>query len=288
MTTAEATFLQSLARRIANTYLEHTRPAAILLTGSAATGDADHYSDLDLILYYEQLPSDEALDAARAAVAPDDHHVLAPRTETGYIENLFLHGVQCQIGHLTFRDVEQDVARLVVDLDLAPEMFKVAGGLIDGLALHGEDLIERWRASARYTDALQRAVVEKHWRFFPLWYFDDHVAARDATLWRYQILVEAAYNLVAVLAAVNRVYFSTFEFKRPRRLLNRFELAPHDLADRLEALFELERAVAAAELERLVGETREIVAAALPDLELPLKRPLGQREVPWRLEDGAR
>ena len=43
--------LQSLARELAAAYLEHTRPRAILLTGSAAAGEADVYSDLDLILY---------------------------------------------------------------------------------------------------------------------------------------------------------------------------------------------------------------------------------------------
>ena len=287
MATEAAVFLRSLARGIADTYLEHTRPAAILLAGSAAAGNADVYSDLDLILYYDRLPSDATLDDARVAVGAESWNVVAPRTETAYIENIFLQSVQCQLGHLTFRDVEQDIARLLVELDPAPQLFKVVGGLIEGIPLHGEQLIEGWRATAAYSDELQRAVIEKHWRFFPLWYFDDHVAARDALLWRYQILVEAAHNLVAVLAATNRLYFSTFQFKRTREFVDRLRISPPRLADRLEALFTLDAAASAVELERLVGETRELVAAAVPGIELPLRHEPGTREQPWRLPEAA-
>ena len=60
-------------------------------------------------------------------------------------------------------------------------------------------------------------------------------------LWRQQILVDAAFDLLAVLAALNRIYFSRFELKRLRAL----------------------------------------VAAELPGLELELRKPLGERERPW-------
>jgi hypothetical protein len=58
-------------------------------------------------------------------------------------------------------------------------------------------------------------------------------------------------------------------------------LAPPDLADRLERLFELGEEEAAHELERLVAETQALVAAELPDLELPLRQPVGARRLPW-------
>ena len=60
-------------------------------------------------------------------------------------------------------------------------------------------------------------------------------------------------------------------------------LAPPDLADRLEGLFELDGEEAACALERLVEETQALVAAELPDLELRLRRPVGDRREPWSL-----
>ena len=66
-----------------------------------------------------------------------------------------------------------------------------------------------------------------------------------------------------------------------RKLIGRMPLAPPDLADRLERLFDLEDEEAANELERLVEETQALVAAELPDLELRLRQPVGTRRLPW-------
>lgn len=108
------------------------------------------------------------------------------------------------------------------------------------------------------------------------------MAARDAELWRLDALLDAAFNLLGVLAALNRLYYAHFELKRLRKLVARMELAPPSLADRLESLFRLQPEDAATELGRLVEETRVLVAAELPDLDLPLRHPPGTRQRPWR------
>jgi hypothetical protein len=51
-------------------------------------------------------------------------------------------------------------------------------------------------------------MVERHWNFFPLWYYGDAMAARDTELWRLDMLLDAAFNLLAVLAGLNRLYFA--------------------------------------------------------------------------------
>ena len=106
--------------------------------------------------------------------------------------------------------------------------------------------------------------------------------------------VQGQGGLIAgrALAALNRLYFTRFELKQLRTLVAKMELAPPRLAERLEELFRLEPDRAAAELGRLVEETRAIVASELPDLELPLRFPPGTRQQPWSIErnpaDGAR
>ena len=161
---------------------------------------------------------------------------------------------------------------------------KMLSGLLEGLPLHGEELLARWRERvAAYPDGLRQSSIEHHWRFFPLWFFDEPMASRDAELWRLDMLLEGVFNLLAVLAALNREYFARFELKRLRKLVEKFEHCPPGLADRLESLFRLPPAEAADELGRLVLETRDLVAEELPDLELPLRRPPGTRAEPWRI-----
>jgi hypothetical protein len=251
--------LRELADRVFEVFERHTGPDAALLGGSAVTGDADEHSDLDLLLYYETLPGDEAIAAARAELGGTGLKAIAPRSEAGIVEQFDVDGVPCQVGHLAIAEVEADIERLAVELDPDPFLLKAAGGLHEGLALHGADAIGRWRVQSAFGDELQQAIVDRHWKIFPLWRLQEHIAARDALIWRQQILVEAAFDLLAVLSAANRVWFSSFQFKRTRRHVARLHSAPPDLADRLESLFSLDGPAAAAELERLTEETREIL-----------------------------
>jgi Nucleotidyltransferase domain len=278
--------LQALARRIGEVVVEEVAPRSVLLTGSAATGEADFYSDIDLLVYCDELPSEERIGAVIERVGGEDRRHIYPRTEDEHGESFELGRIQCQLAFVTVRCADGEVERVLAGEELESPLQKVVEGIVDGIPLHGPELIERWRGRvADYPDSLRRAMIERHWRFFPLWYVDRQVAARDALLWRQQILVEAVFDLLAVLAALNRLYFTRFQLKRMRKLVGRMRLAPPDLADRLERLLELDGEAAAHELERLVAETQALVAAELPDLELPLRRPIGARRVPWDLDE---
>ena len=186
-----------------------------------------------------------------------------------------------QLAHETLASVEADIAKVVDELEVDTPLQKVLEGLKSGVALHGAETIERLRERAVYSQELQRAMVQTFWRFYPLWYVADQLERRDAVVWRFEVMAQSAYNLLGVLAGLNRVWFTTFQLKRMRKLVDSFELAPRQLADRIEALFDPDAKAAVAELERLVGETRELVRQRFPDLELPLARELGTRHAPF-------
>jgi predicted nucleotidyltransferase len=279
--------LRALARDVSEAYLVHSRPDAILLVGSAGRGDADRYSDLDLLLYYEEATSESALAASRDQLAVERARVTPyPDEEGSFGERYDLDGIQCQLAHVTVAQFEHEIDQLVVDLELNEVLPKIMTGLMEGLPLHGDALIAGWRRRAAYTEPLQRAMIERHWSFFPWWHFQARLGARDTTIWRYDVLVQSAYNLVGVLAALNRLYFSRFEFKRSGDFLGRLELAPPDFQRRLHSLFELPERDATVQLESLVAETRELVAERFPELDLSLEwggnpTPPGSREAPW-------
>jgi hypothetical protein len=285
-------FLCALAQRVADAYRAHAQPSAILLVGSAATGGADTYSDLDMLLYYTQVPPDaeiaktpRELGAERYQGTPWSDES-GEADEHGYSERYSLDDIECQVGHMSVGSFDREIKRLVVDLEVNEELLKIMSGLFEGLPLFGNELIERWRREAAYTPTLQKATIEKRWTFFPWWYFEEKLRSRDATVWRYEVLVRSAYNIVGVLAALNRLYFSSFEFKRTTAFLSQFDVAPPNLAVRLDALFESDEAHATAELERLVAETQALVAERFPDLDLSVEwsgKPTapGQRESPW-------
>ena len=74
--------------------------------GSTATGDADEYSDLDLLLYYDRVPADETVaETPHKLIA--EHYQGTPWSdesgeadERGYSERYSLDGIECQVGHM--------------------------------------------------------------------------------------------------------------------------------------------------------------------------------------------
>ena len=277
--------LRRQARRIVEAALERVPLKAAMLVGSAGRGDADFYSDLDLLLYVDELPPQEILEQIRTTVGGENPIKRAEPTEHFCSAEFELDGVRTEVSFVTVAQLESRLDQLLdrrEEFDLPLQ--KVLSGVLEGLPLYGDELVERWRARVRnYPEPLRRAMVKRYWSFFPLWYYGDAMATRDTELWRVDMLLDAAFNLLAVLAGLNRLYFARFELKRMRALIAKMELAPPQLADRLESLFRLEPEIAAVELGRLVEETRVLVTAELPELELPLQFPPGTRQQQWSI-----
>jgi hypothetical protein len=82
-----------------------------------------------------------------------------------------------------------------------------------------------------------------------------------------------------VLAGLNRLYYSTFQFKRMRRFVAAMGIAPAALADRIEAMLVAEPAAAIAALERLVGEVVDLVERHMPEADTAaVRRALARRD----------
>jgi hypothetical protein len=272
--------VRALARRVVSAALELGPLRAALLAGSGARGDADFFSDVDLLLYVDELPPDDRLERLREAVGGTQPVWLSPSR----LVQFDVGGVALQVGYTTAARMDEELDTALVRLEevIGSPNQKMLSGLLEGLPLHGEDVIAAWRArAADYPEALRRASIEHYWRFFPLWYYGDAIRLRDGELWRLDMLLDGAFNLLGVLAALSRVYYARFELKRLRQLVAKLDHAPPRLADRLEALFRLPAEEAADELGRLVVETRELVRRELPDIELPLRRPPGEHIRPW-------
>jgi hypothetical protein len=106
-------------------------------------------------------------------------------------------------------------------------LHKAMSGTLECVAVYGEDLIDRWKARIRaYPDGLGARDGRHAAPDFPVWYVQDALDARDATLWHFQIRVETAYALLGILAGVNRLYFTTFQFKKMHRFVAEMRVKP--------------------------------------------------------------
>jgi predicted nucleotidyltransferase len=232
--------LRGIARRMVEEAQARGPLRAALLAGSAGRGDADEWSDVDLILYVDEVPAEQRVERR-------------------------VDGVRVEVTTFSVAWIEERLQALLVDLE--PVGQHGATGMVEGLVLHDDGVLEGWRERLRaFPEPLRRALVERNLRdLFAVWEQQEKIDARDAELWRIELLLDGAFRILGALAALNRLYFDRSELKRMRRLTDAFTLAPPALAERLESLFRLPPADAAEELRRLVSETRALVAAELDE-----------------------
>jgi hypothetical protein len=249
-----------------------------------ASDDADEWSDIDLILFYDAWPGAERIEAVRTALGGTSSLLLGGDVAGDtYLEQFEVESVACQLVHQTVESWRTTAKAVLEDLDTGSPVQKALSGLHAGLVLHGEDVIARLRVEAAYPEALRVAMVRANLDVFPLWYVRDALARRDAELWQREQLVSGLQKVLGMLAGVSPVWFSTFQLKHQASLVASFADAPADLAIRLDRALVAPMADASLELERLVDETLEIVERRLPEVAgdvAGLRRLVGRRQEP--------
>ncbi|MEM7336216.1 MAG: hypothetical protein AAF490_29315 [Chloroflexota bacterium] len=278
-------YLYLLASKITKPYTALPTLRAAMVTGSVAKGLSDHYSDIDMTYYYEEtLPEESVLASIREGNGGSERKWIIGDRKTGsFAEAFHIDGVEVQIGHTTIESWEKSMAEVLENHNVDTPLHKAMEGTINSKALFGETYMAQWQAQiAGFPDELAEAMVQHNLQFFPLWGLEPHFSSRDATVWYYQSLVESAHRLIAILAGLNRLYFTTFQFKRMARFINQMSIKPNDLTSRLESLFSTDFQTAVSELESLVAETVALVEQHMPTLDTTkAKARIGWRQEPW-------
>ncbi len=278
-------YLLSLAKRNIKAYIANPEAKAAMVTGSTATGKADFYSDVEMFIYYDKLPSIEKLQFARKQNGGSEPIRIFDGYSDGFFgEFYFIDGVQFQIGNVTIAFWEQDIAKILEKLEVTSPLQKALSGMLDCIPLYGETLIQEWKKQiANYPDALAQAMVEKYLNFLPIWALREHLATRDTTLFQHQILLEAGQNLLGVLAGLNRLYYSTFQFKRMKQFIEKMNIAPENLYMRLESIYHQEPLSAASQLKEMVAETVELVELHMPAIDTSkVRESIDRQEYSWK------
>ena len=282
--TDESSTLLDLGRSILAPYAALPGAACAAITGSSAEGHADRFSDLDMTVYYDVLPSEADLQRARGQVS-DGTLIwsMGSYDEGEFAEAFRVGGVEVQIGHTTVARWEETITAVLAGREPGSPLHKAMSGTLVSVPAFGAERLAVWQTRIRdYPDVLRVAMVKHHLKFFRLWALVGRLETRDARLWFRQMLVESSFNLLGVAAGLSRRYFTSFQFKRARSFIATLDRAPDNLADRLDALWASSPAEAARSLHSLVSETVALVEGDLPEVDTSaVRKALASREEPW-------
>jgi predicted nucleotidyltransferase len=257
-----------LAQNMAAFHAKDPRLQAMLVAGSVARGEADDISDIDMCLYYSELPTEAEIRALREQVGGGDYlFIFGDVTEGGLVVSYNIEGIKHDFVYVTVERWERDMAEVLEQHRADTPLQKALSGVLDAIPLYGEARIAPWKVkAAQYPVALAEAMVTQHLKFTPLWVVRDMAAARGDLLWLYQLLAEAESNILGVLMGLNRRYHWG-EYKRMDALIEILTIAPENLAARLKRILRTEPGEAVRELDALIEETFALVETYLPQAD---------------------
>jgi hypothetical protein len=261
-----------LARRYIEPYRE--RAAIAVLGGSVAQDVADRWSDIDTIVYWDEIDKDW-LETPRAAVGGTRFTWIEHYPGNACLEQYRFGTVKADVAHVRLGWLDELIDGTLSGQSFDTTSLDVLRGVQESIVIFGEERYEPIRTRVlEYPDALRRAMVEANLNVTPSWIYDGMGRDRGDLVVFYEHVLATMRNVVGILAGLNRVYVAPEKLKRVGAVVGRMALAPPDAASRLDALLDLPREEVRAELDDLVGVTLDLVEEHMPEFRTTRARRL--------------
>jgi hypothetical protein len=278
----------SLAHKIAPAFTANPKVEACFVFGSAASGFADQYSDLELAFVWSRLPSAEELQAAAQSIGVKTWEI-EPYGEAkqAWLEQFYMEGMKVEAGHWARETIDNIVTDVVEHYDVSQsgllfEKQATASNLQRAVVLYGEDVIKHWQDRlSPYPEELAVAMVQKNLKFRP---FDGQqiLTERDEIPMLYENNCAIVRWILNILFGLNRIYHPGFKWTR--YYVKEMSIKPPQLFARLERVFQSNAASGTHELRVLAEEMFDLVEKHLPQVNLTQQRETFNQLYPkWQL-----
>ncbi len=261
----------SAARTIAAGYAAAPGVIAVLCAGSTGRGDADRWSDVELVVVWDCLPDDsarrraaEGLHAKNLRLFPWDPEERL-WSDDWWFDGDPGSGLLVEISHLTVDGVSQEVDALVAG-NAEPIRIGFGAALVSGIDMNGGDYLASWRSRLDpYPRNLMIAVVRRHAQIDHFWRWQMYVDRGEAYGLQSHF-VDVACRLVQVTCALSGRWWPGQKYML--RIASRLELAPTDFAERLAQVPLEAPEDAAKSMAAIVEEVYDLVEAHLPEVDV--------------------
>jgi hypothetical protein len=235
----------------------------IALTGSTALGLSDEYSDLELNLWVDEMPSaaarEEWLTRVQASDVWLDNETLPDRSVWTAFS---VHGIFVEAGWQTFEALEEWLERVVAAESTDHEILMPADALVHAVPLRTEHRLGVWRSRlADYPEPLRQRLIESALAQWGYPATPAALARRGERLRLTASLIHHAHLVLRILFALNRLWEPDWKWIDHRS--QAMEIKPRALAKRLNAMFAEPCALdAVTDLLQLIRDTLELLPRA--------------------------
>ena len=239
---------------------------AAALTGSAAKGYADNFSDIDIILIYKNPVNNEEFDQIVKGAKDSGGDLYHGTPEEGFAVYYYIDGIKCDFGFGYSGETEKLFNEAIAENNEPIDLLKhlQISGFIDGIILYDENFLNPLVEKVKnMPDSLRQKLVKQHLKFLPKWAAEKMAVERMDIFFYYENILEALSNMTGILCGLNGFYHPG-KLKGAEFTIEKMKIKPADFILRSKNIFKLEGNEATKELYKLINEVINLIDKYLP------------------------
>lgn len=273
MSATQQNELLALAARISQEVRTLPNLDAILLTGSVAKGGTDEVSDIDLMLYYRELPTFEQFERLQQAALASGGGIYSFAAEEGLACYHFIDGVKVDFAHQATADIEQRVTKFLAKPTVDDETTHIImSGIVQGIVLWGEETVVDWQEQLKHLPAAYSTeLIQANLRFPPKAILYDMGVKRHDYAFVYELLLESTRRLLNVWCGLSGT-IPPGKIKSSDRVAAKLAVTPQQVGARLCRMWSDPPEQAVELFYELVDETLTLVEQLRPEIDASYAR----------------
>lgn len=261
---------RALGQRIGSAYASTAGVNAVIIGGSVSRGHADRWSDVEIGVFWSEIPPASIRASLAESALLRNWHAFDGATSIGAVEedaDAHADSIKVDLVHMDTITVERALHDVMKRADPSLDKQVLIAALRDGIPIHGKGLLKRWQAlTDSYPEDLRLAMVSSNLVFGPHPWL-EMLADRQDLLALHEVLCHIERAILGILLGVNAIYAPSASPKWTRKLIERLDIAPHDLARRLDRILTTDAGAAVQDAGHVIDETLTLVERHLPDVD---------------------
>jgi predicted nucleotidyltransferase len=234
---------------------------AMAIGGSVARGYADEYSDLELLIFWDNLPSEEIRKLILKELGAE---FFRPYNHESGEDNLTINGFRVDLWHISIQAEEEIIKTVINDFKIDFGSSNAIDTIRACIPLYGENIINIWKTKViEYPKEIIIYNINEVLESIDNSQIELYLYRNNMTI-LYELIINLQKKIFLILLALNKEFFPTYKWMY--KALKHFDIKPENIEQRFINAYERGPKEALEDTVKIMNETLDIVNKLYPEI----------------------